>query len=55
MAWVEWHCRDLMEPLGYKPTLGQRKLRYWVKPVRGETPKEYLKSRLYSLQKWSRS
>ncbi len=55
IGWVEWHCRDLMEPLGYKPTLGQRKLRHWYKPVRGETPKEYLKSRLYSLQKWSRS
>ncbi len=55
IGWVEWHCRDLMEPLGYKPTLGRRKLRHWVKPVRGETPREYLKSRLYSLGKWRRS
>ena len=55
IGWVEWHCRDLMEPLGYQPTLARSRLRHWAKPVRGETPKEYLKSRLYSLGRWKRS
>ena len=55
IGWVEWHCRDLMEPLGYEPSLPARRLRHWYKPVRGETPKEYLKSRLYSWRKWRRS
>ena len=52
IGWVEWHCRDLMAPLGYEPILAQRRLKHWAKPIRGETPKEYLKSRLYSLQRW---
>ncbi len=52
VGWVEWHCRDFMEPLGYTPTLSRRSLKHWAKPVRGETPKEYLKSRLYSLRPW---
>ena len=55
VGWVEWHCREWMEPLGYQPTLSSRRLRYWVTPVRGETPREYLKSRLYSLRRWKRS
>ena len=55
IGWVEWHCRDLMEPLGYQPTLARSRLRHWTKPVRGETPKEYLKSRLCSLRHWKRS
>ena len=55
IGWVEWHCRDLMESLGYEPVLSQRRLPHWFKPVRGETPKEYLKSRLYSLWQWQRS
>ncbi len=55
IGWVEWHCRDLMEPLGYEPTLPRRRLRHWFKAVRGETPKEYLKSRLYSWRRWKRS
>ena len=55
IGWVEWHCRELMEPLGYEPTIPRRRLRHWYKPVRGETPKEYLKSRLCSWRKWKRS
>lgn len=55
IGWVEWHCRELMEPLGYEPTMTRRRLRHWYRPVRGETPKEYLKSRLYSWRKWKRS
>ena len=55
IGWVEWHCRDLMEPLGYEPTLPRRRLRHWFKPVRGETPKEYLKSRLYSWRRWKQT
>ena len=55
IGWVEWHCRDLMEPLGYQPTLAHSRLRHWAKPVRGETPREYFKSRLYSLRRWKRT
>lgn len=49
VGWIEWHCRDLMEPLGYEPLFSKRKLRHWLDPVRGETPREYLKSRYYSI------
>lgn len=48
IGWVEWHCRDLMPAFGYEPRLARRELRHWMKPIRGETPREYLKSRLYS-------
>jgi len=50
IGWVEWHCRDLMPQFGYKPKLSRRALRYFLKPVRLERPKQYLKSRLYSLR-----
>jgi Sulfotransferase family len=50
MGWVEWHCRDLMPDFGYEPRSGGRSLRAFVQPVRGERPKEYLKSRLYSIR-----
>jgi hypothetical protein len=47
---VEWHCRDLMPEFGYEPRLNRRSLRYFMKPIRGERPKEFLKSRAYSLR-----
>ncbi len=50
IAWVEWHCRPWMEPLGYEPLFSRRRFTGWTAPVRGETPREYLKSRLYSLR-----
>ena len=50
IGWVEWHCRDLMPGFGYEPRLKQRSLRHWTKPIRGERPCEYLKSRTYSLR-----
>jgi hypothetical protein len=50
IGWIEWHCRDLMPEFGYEPRLGQRSLRYFVKPIRGERPREYLKSRAYSIR-----
>jgi hypothetical protein len=50
IGWIEWHCRDLMPDFGYEPRLGERNLRSFVQPVRGERPKEYLKSRLYSIR-----
>jgi hypothetical protein len=55
IGWVEWHCREWMEALGYEPLLSRRALRHWACPVRGETPKEYLKSRLYSWREWNRT
>jgi hypothetical protein len=55
IGWVEWHCREWMEPLGYEPLFSRRMLRHWARPVRGETPKEYLKSRLYSWRRWQRT
>ena len=50
IGWVEWHCRDLMPEFGYAPRLSRRQLRYFVRPVRGERPREYVKSRAYSLR-----
>jgi Sulfotransferase family len=50
IGWVEWHCRDLMPEFGYEPQLSDRALRHFIKPVRGERPREYLKSRAYSLR-----
>lgn len=50
IGWVEWHCRDLMPQFGYEPRLSRRELRYFLKPVRGERTREYLKSRAYSLR-----
>jgi hypothetical protein len=50
IGWVEWHCRDLMPVFGYEPKLSRRALRYFVRPIRGERIREYLKSRLYSFR-----
>lgn len=50
IGWVEWHCRDLMPEFGYEPRLSRRAFRYFAKPIRGERPKEFLKSRVYSIR-----
>ena len=50
IGWVEWHCGDLMSQCGYQPRLGRRELRYFLRPIRGERPREYVKSRTYSLR-----
>ena len=50
IGWVEWHCRDLMLEFGYVPRLNARSLRHFTKSIRGERPREYLKSRAYSLR-----
>ena len=50
IGWVEWHCRDLMPKFGYEPRLSESSLRHFTKPIRGERPREYLKSRAYSLR-----
>jgi hypothetical protein len=50
IGWVEWHCRDLMRDFGYEPRLSDRALRHFIKPIRGERAKEFLKSRVYSLR-----
>ena len=50
IGWVEWHCRDLMPEFGYEPRLDERSLRHFMKPTRYERPKQYIKSRFYSLR-----
>ena len=50
IGWVEWHCRDLMPEFGYEPRLPSRKVGAFLKPIREERFKEYLKSRAYSLR-----
>lgn len=50
IGWVEWHCRDLMPEFGYEPRLSSRSLRHFTKPIGGERPRGYLKSRAYSLR-----
>lgn len=52
IAWVEHHCREWMIPLGYEPVLSRVHRWQWAAPIRGETPKEYLKSRWRSLTRW---
>jgi hypothetical protein len=50
IGWVEWHCRDLMAEFGYEPSLRKGAWRHFGKPIRGERPREYLKSRIYSIR-----
>jgi hypothetical protein len=50
IGWMEWHCRDLMPEFGYEPRLNKRSLRHWLKPITGERPREFLKSRAYSMR-----
>ncbi|PYK30191.1 MAG: hypothetical protein DME57_07685 [Verrucomicrobia bacterium] len=50
IGWVEWHCRDLMPEFGYAPRLDSRKPTHFLKPIPQERPREYLKSRLYSIR-----
>jgi len=50
IGWVEWHCRDLMPEFGYEPRLRWRSAKYFLKPIREERPREYLKSRAYSIR-----
>ncbi len=47
IGWIEWHCRDLMPQFGYELRV-QRRLRHWLKPIRGEGIHEFFKSRAYS-------
>jgi Sulfotransferase family len=51
IGWVEWHCRELMPHFGYEPRLARRSFsRHWARPIRQERPKQYLKSRYYSIR-----
>ena len=50
IGWIEWHCGDLMPEFGYEPQVGRRSFGAWLRPIRGERPKEYFKSRVYSLR-----
>ncbi len=50
VGWVEWHCGDLMPEFGYEPRLKSRRARYFLQPIREERPREYLKSRAYSIR-----
>jgi Sulfotransferase family len=50
IGWIEWHCRDLMPEFGYELRLDDRQIGYFVKPIRGERPREYIKSRFYSIR-----
>ncbi len=51
IGWVEWHCRELMPHFGYEPRLASRRFAsHWARPVRQERPKQYIKSRYYSIR-----
>ena len=51
IGWVEWHCRELMPHFGYTPrSLHRSLLHHWVRPIRQERPKQYFKSRYYSVR-----
>jgi hypothetical protein len=50
IGWVERRCRDLMPEFGYEPRLKSHGVGSFWKPIRGERPREYLKSRAYSIR-----
>ena len=51
IGWVEWHCRELLPQFGYAPRSSHRSLwNHWARPIRQERPKQYLKSRYYSIR-----
>jgi hypothetical protein len=50
VGWAEWHCRDLMPEFGYELRLKSRRVGSFWRPVRGERPRQYLKSRAYSIR-----
>jgi len=51
IGWVEWHCRELMPHFGYAPRMSHRSfLHQWARPIREEQPKQYFKSRYYSVR-----
>jgi Sulfotransferase family len=51
IGWVEWHCRELMGRFGYEPKIPNANVfRHWIRPLREERPKQYLKSRYYSIR-----
>ena len=51
IGWVEWHCRELMPHFGYAPRMLHRSLlHHWARPIREERPKQYFKSRYYSVR-----
>src|SRR5262249_16424620 len=50
IGWVEWHCRDLMPRFGYEPRLASRRAKHFLKPIRQERAREYVKSRTYSIR-----
>jgi hypothetical protein len=51
IGWVEWHCQELMPHFGYTPRSSHRRLlRHWARPIRQERPKQYFKSRYYSIR-----
>lgn len=51
IGWVEWHCGELMGRFGYEPRISRRAFaRHWVRTIRQERLKQYLKSRYYSVR-----
>jgi hypothetical protein len=51
IGWVEWHCREWMAHFGYEPAISRHNLlRHWARPIREERPKQYVKSRYYSVR-----
>ena len=51
IGWVEWHCGELMGHFGYEPRFSRSDVfRHWARPIREEKPKQYFKSRYYSVR-----
>jgi len=50
IGWVESHCCDLMPEFGYEPRLKSPSVSSFWKPIRGERPREYFRSRAYSIR-----
>jgi hypothetical protein len=50
VGWVESHCADLMPEFGYELRLKSASVSSFWKAIRGERPREYFKSRAYSIR-----
>lgn len=48
IAWIESHCGDLMDAVGYARTPGPHPRGAWWVPLAGESPRSFLRSRLKS-------
>jgi hypothetical protein len=50
IGWVEFHCRDWMEALGYEPVAPAKRAAHWLRKFPEESLTDYFKGRRHSLR-----